>query len=162
MFSAPAIRVDAALNTWLGNSPNRATSASMIRGLKAAQRGERLEHLRQYVPMSSILFQGCQMKDQFRREWIALMQEGAHGQATRFRLRAMRLSQILRTSDPELAAALVSGLTETSALTRLAPTSGPDDVPDLLSVEAEPVLAATPHWPRAVSAELRPEFGRRT
>lgn len=94
------------------------------------------------------------MKDQLRREWIALIQEGAHGQATRFRLRAMRLSQLMRASDPELAAALASGLTETSALTRLAPTAGSADVPDLLSVEAEPVLATTPHWPRTVTAEL--------
>ena len=95
------------------------------------------------------------VKDQLKREWIALMQEGAHGQATRFRLRAMRLSQLMRTANPELAAALVSGLTETSALTRLAPTAGPAELPDLLSVEAEPILAATPHWPRSVAAELR-------
>ncbi len=95
------------------------------------------------------------VKDQLKREWIALMQEGAHGQATRFRLRAMRLSQLMRTANPELADALASGLTETSALTRLAPTAGPAEVPDLLSVEAEPILAATPHWPRSVAAELR-------
>lgn len=95
------------------------------------------------------------MKDQLRREWIALMQEGAHGQATRFRLRAMRLAQLMRTADPELAAALASGLNDTSSLTRLAPATGAADVPSLLSIEADPILPGTPFWPRTISAELR-------
>lgn len=94
------------------------------------------------------------MKDQLKREWIALMQEGAHGQATRFRLRAMRLSQLMRTADPELAAALASGLSEASTLTRLAPSPGLSDAPELLTIETEPVLPATPQWPRTVAAEL--------
>lgn len=95
------------------------------------------------------------MKDQLRQEWVSLMHEGAHGQATRFRLRAMRLSQTIRSADPELAAALASGLSGTSALTRLAPTAEPADMPNLLSIEAEPVPAVTPHWPRVVTDQLR-------
>lgn len=96
------------------------------------------------------------MKEQLRREWIALMQEGAHGQATRFRLRAMRLAQLMRSAEPELAAALTSGLAETSAFTRLAPTyAATSGAPELLSIESEPILPATPYWPRTVAAELR-------
>lgn len=95
------------------------------------------------------------MKEQLRREWISLMQEGAYGQATRFRLRAMRLSQLVRGADPELAAALASGLAETSSLTRLAPSLAASEAPDLLTIEDTPALLSPPHWPRGVTSELQ-------
>lgn len=96
------------------------------------------------------------MKDQLRREWVALMQEGAHGQATRFRLRAMRLAQLVRTADPELASALSLGLADASSLTRLAPTNvGATEVPELLSIEHTPTLPGPPYWPKTVTAELQ-------
>ncbi len=94
------------------------------------------------------------MKDQLRREWVALMQEGAHGQATRFRLRAMRLAQLVRSADPDLSAALSSGLVESSTLSRLAPAEGTEGI-GLLSVEPQPKLGVTPFWPKSVTSELQ-------
>lgn len=84
------------------------------------------------------------------------MQEGAHGQATRFRLRAMRLAQLLRKSDPDLADALSAGLADTNSLTRLSPLTAPTNgVPDLLTIENVTTLPIEPHWPDQVEADLR-------
>lgn len=93
------------------------------------------------------------MDDKILREWISLMQEGVHGQATRFRLRGMRLAQLIRKVSPELSYALISGLTESSSLTRLAPFSE-KNAPDLLIIEHIDKLENTPHWPNHVSTEL--------
>jgi len=96
------------------------------------------------------------MKDRLRHEWTTLMQEGAQGQATRFRLRAMRLAQLLRKSDPELAEALTTGLSDTSSLTRFAPAlQSSAAAPDLLTIEDVTTLPIEPHWPEQVEAELR-------
>lgn len=96
------------------------------------------------------------MKDQVRQEWTTLMQEGAQGQATRFRLRALRLAQLLRKSDPELAEALTAGLSETSSLTRLSPPSPSSaGAPDLLTIENVTSLPIEPYWPTQVESELR-------
>lgn len=114
-----------------------------------------MEHFFKYVPLCSILHQGFPMKDQLRREWAALMQEGAHGQATRFRLRAMRLAQLVRTTDPDLSAALTSGLVESSSLARLAPApSAAGEAPDLLAIEELPALQGAPYWPKPVANQL--------
>ena len=50
------------------------------------------------------------MQDKLKAEWTALVQEGVRGQATRFRLRAARLVQLLHKSDTELAQVLMDGL----------------------------------------------------
>ncbi len=82
------------------------------------------------------------------------MQEGAHGQATRFRLRAMRLAQMIRSADPDLAAALSTGLTEHSSLTRLDSSVPLAEMPDLLSVESLPSIPTAPIWPKRVANDL--------
>lgn len=96
------------------------------------------------------------MKDQLRHEWTALMQEGADGQATRFRMRAMRLAHMLRKSQPELAGALTEGLSYTTSLTRLQPPAQPQaTAPDLLMFEQNPALPLEPHWPATVDLDLQ-------
>lgn len=94
------------------------------------------------------------MKDQLRHEWASLMQEGVHGQATRFRLRAMRLAQMVRSSDPELSSALTSGLAGSSTLSRLTPQDSSEDT-GLLTIETKPELHITPFWPKSVESELQ-------
>lgn len=95
------------------------------------------------------------MKDQLRREWTTLMQEGAHGQAGRFRLRALRLSQMLRNADPELSAVLAKGVNESGQLTRLQDsTTQRQEQPDILLIEDSPQLALRPHWPKPIEAQL--------
>lgn len=96
------------------------------------------------------------MKNQLHKEWVTLMQEGAHGQAGRFKLRAMRLAQSIRASDPEFSNALVKGLGDSSGMTRLNQISSASaDAPDLLAIECEPALPITPHWPSPVEEKLR-------
>jgi len=96
------------------------------------------------------------MKEQLRHEWSTLMQEGVRGQATRFRMRAMRLAHLLRKSQPELAEALTEGLNNTVGITRLhAPAQLHADVPDLLMFEQAPTLPLIPHWPAAVELDLQ-------
>lgn len=104
----------------------------------------------QYAPDAP---QTIPMKEQLRREWTTLIQEGMQGQATRFRLRAMRLAQQLSKTDPELAEALTSGLSAQSSLTRLAPQL--PEAPELLRVEPVVALPCEPFWPNHVSTELR-------
>lgn len=95
------------------------------------------------------------MKEQLRKEWTTLMQEGVHGQAARFRLRALRLAQLLSKVDPELSATLVSGVSEASSLTRLAPGGAGTDVPDLLEVTTVEMLPVSPLFPPQVVLPLR-------
>lgn len=95
------------------------------------------------------------MKEQLRQEWVTLMQEGVSGQATRFRLRAMRLAQLMQKANPELSDALANGLQRGSTLTRLEPPPSTQEIPDTLHVEEELHFTVSPHWPKKVEAELR-------
>lgn len=96
------------------------------------------------------------MKQQLKQEWLSLMQEGAHGQATRFRLRAMRLAQLIRKTDPDLSAVLSSSAAGEGSITRLAP---PElallDAPELLVVEHVESLVTKPYWPKPVTTALQ-------
>lgn len=94
------------------------------------------------------------MKEQLRKEWVTLMQEGVSGQATRFRLRAMRLAQLMQKADPDLSDALANGLQRSSTLTRFEPSTPPNDAPESLHIESELHFGLTPHWPTKVNGEL--------
>lgn len=95
------------------------------------------------------------MKDQLRKEWTMLVHEGVHGQATRFRLRALRLAQLLSKVDPELSATLASSVGGASSLARLAPGSTSVDVPELLEVTTVEKLPVSPLFPAQVVMPLR-------
>ncbi|KGH31353.1 AAA family ATPase [Comamonas testosteroni] len=96
------------------------------------------------------------MKEELKKEWAALMQEGAGGHATRFRLRGMRLAQLIRRTSPELSEAISAGLSAApSSLTRFAPNvvSRPN-VPEALAIEEAPLLQQEPIWSDTVEADL--------
>ncbi|MHC1654115.1 AAA family ATPase [Stenotrophomonas maltophilia] len=94
------------------------------------------------------------MKEQLRNEWVTLMQEGVSGQATRFRLRAMRIAQLIQKANPELSDALANGLQGGSSLTRFAPAPSAEP-PATLRIEERVHISAKPHWPLDVEIELR-------
>jgi SpoVK/Ycf46/Vps4 family AAA+-type ATPase len=96
------------------------------------------------------------MKEEIRKEWSALMQEGASGHATRFKLRGMRLAQLMRRTAPELAEAISTGLNAApSSLTRFAPSEVQrPDAPEVLLIEDAPLLPQVPIWPDTVEIDL--------
>ncbi|WP_242890208.1 AAA family ATPase [Stenotrophomonas maltophilia] len=94
------------------------------------------------------------MKEQLRNEWVTLMQEGVSGQATRFRLRAMRIAQLMLKANPDLSDALSSGLQGASALTRFSPPAA-TEAPATLRLEESIEYSVAPHWPREVEVDLR-------
>ena len=96
------------------------------------------------------------MKEELRKEWFALMQEGASGHATRFKLRGMRLAQLMRKIAPDLSEAISAGLNAApSSLTRFAPNLAPrPDAPEVLVIEESPVLPQEPIWPEIVESNL--------
>lgn len=83
------------------------------------------------------------------------MQEGVSGQATRFRLRAMRLAQLMQKSDPKLSEALANGLQRGSSLTRLEQAEPTSQNLELLHIQDEIKFPVTPHWPLKVDFEIR-------
>lgn len=96
------------------------------------------------------------MKDQHKTEWAALMQEGVQGRASRFRLRAMRLAQALRNSDPEMSRVLVQGLGAMGEVARFhKPILGNAIAPQSLIIESEVVLDVKPCWPQPVESHLQ-------
>lgn len=115
-----------------------------------------LEHNLFNVPNSSSLNQKM-MREDLRKEWSALMQEGASGHATRFKLRGMRLAQMMRKTAPDLAEAISAGLNAVpGSLTRFAPNVVPrPDAPEVLVVEDTPLLPQEPVWPDTVEIGLR-------
>ncbi len=96
------------------------------------------------------------MKEELRKEWTALMQEGASGHATRFKLRGMRLAQLVRKATPELSEAISAGLNASpSSLTRFAPNVAPQlETPEVLIIEEAPALPQQPIWPDSVEVDL--------
>ncbi|WP_079434903.1 AAA family ATPase [Zoogloea sp. LCSB751] len=114
-----------------------------------------MEHNLINVPASSILNQKT-MKEELHKEWFALMQEGASGHATRFKLRGMRLAQLMRKIAPDLSEAISAGLNAApSSLTRFAPNVVPrSDAPEVLIIEECPVLPQEPIWPDMVESNL--------
>lgn len=96
------------------------------------------------------------MKEELKKEWSALMQEGAGGHATRFKLRGMRLAQLLRKTAPELSEAISAGLNAApSSLTRFAPNvAHRPDAPEVLVIEDAPLLSQEPIWPDTVEIDL--------
>jgi len=114
-----------------------------------------MEHNYKNVPTSSILNRKT-MKEELRKEWFALMQEGASGHATRFKLRGMRLAQLMRKIAPDLSEAISAGLNAApSSLTRFAPNLAPrPDAPEVLVIEESPVLPQEPIWPEIVESNL--------
>lgn len=97
------------------------------------------------------------MNDELRREWTALMRDGARGHATRFKLRGMRLAQALHKTAPELSEAISAGLNAApSVLAPFAPNTAPRrDTPEMLVVEDAPALLQPPVWPDTVEIDLR-------
>lgn len=96
------------------------------------------------------------MKEELRKEWSALMQEGASGHATRFKLRGMRLAQLMRKTAPELSEAISAGLNAApSSLTRFAPNVVQrPEAPEVLVIEDAPLLPQEPIWPDTVEIDL--------
>lgn len=96
------------------------------------------------------------MKDRIRQELTALVQEGSRGQATRFRLRAGRLAQLLQKESPGIAEALAAGLM--GGPTDLAREVSPSRIalpPDLLEIIRDVALPNEPIWPSAVTEPLQ-------
>lgn len=99
------------------------------------------------------------MQTKLKAEWTALVQEGVRGQATRFRLRASRLAQLLNRTDADLANALIEGLAgapATDSAREVSPMFAPDAAisPQLLQVDPSVKLPHSPIWVRSVGASL--------
>lgn len=104
------------------------------------------------------------MKEKTRVELSALVQEGVRGQATRFRLRAARLAQILQREHPELAKAVTEGLLASPAdLTReltATPAFARQPLPaGLLEIVSDSVLPNEPVWAPQVIQPLNSIVG---
>jgi len=101
------------------------------------------------------------MQDKLKTEWTALVQEGVRGQATRFRLRAARLVQLLHKTDAELAQVLMNGLAgapASEAAREISPsfTAEAGEIsPQLLQLEAMVQLPHPPIWVKSVDTSLQ-------
>lgn len=101
------------------------------------------------------------MQQKLRAEWTALVQEGVRGQATRFRLRAARLSQLLARTDADLAAALLEGLSDSAGVAadsarEMPPLAAPDAAltAQLLQIDTDVRLPHPPIWVSSVDSNL--------